>query len=227
MALSVAGFYQPANWFEEGDTSRDVTGVAWSAGDLIVALGVTEDNARTLATPTNANLTFTQQVTPGNTGNECKTYCWTATAGSSQTGQTIAATPSSSFAEAGLAVWVWTGGPTGTTGGVTNYTESALSMTVAADDGVCFALGDWNATTPTKTPATGSGTATERVDTGNGTNYGIWAAEWVGTAAGTFSFGPNNYTGLKSSQIAIVVQAPTATATAPPPRRRRHHLIGR
>ncbi len=212
MALSVT-YYGPSNWFETGDTSRDVTGVAWSSGDIIVALGITEDASRTFSTPTNANLTFTQQVTPGSTANECKTYCWTATAGSAQTGQTIAATISNSVHIGGVAVFVVTGSPSGTTGGVTNYTESNLSITVAAGDVVCYALGDWNATTPTKTPATGSGTATERVDTGNGSNYGVWAADWVGTSAGTFSFGPNNYTGLKSSQIAIVVQAPTSSDT--------------
>lgn len=226
MALA-STFYGPADWFQNTAAAKDTTGVAWAAGDIIVVIGVTEDNSRTFTAPTNANLTFAAQGTPGNTANECKTYCWTATAGSTQTGQTITANLSAATSNGGLAVWVWSGGPTGVTGATTNYTEAGVSLTVAAGDGVSLALGDWNATTPTKTPATGSGTATERVDVGNGSTYGIWAAEWVGTAAGSFSFGPNNYTGLKVSQYAIVVQAPTATATAPPPRRRRHHLIGR
>jgi hypothetical protein len=212
MALSVT-YSQPSDWFYGSGTARNITGVAWSSGDIIVVIGVTEDNSRTLTAPTNANLTFTQRVTPGNTGNECKTYCWSATAGSSQTGQTIAATISASGSHGGIAVWVVTGSPSGVTGGVTNYTESALSIAVGAGDIVCYAFADWNATTPGKTPATGSGTATERVDTGNGSTYGVYMADWVGTSSGTFSFGPNNYTGLKSSQIALVVQAPTSSDT--------------
>lgn len=207
MALSIAGYYQPSNWFEQSTATRNITGVAWSSGDIIVVVGVTEDNTRTLTAPTNANLTFTQQVASA-TANECKVYIWTATAGSSQTSQTIASTISASGSHGGLAVWVITGSPTGIANATLASNETAASITAASGDVVIFLLGDWNATTPTKTPATGSGTATERIDTGNGSTYGIWAAEWVGTAAGTFSFGPNNYTGLKAMQASIRVTAP-------------------
>ena len=214
MALSVTS-YEPADWFANTGTTRSVTGVAWNAGDIIIAIGGTENASYTLGTPTNANLTFSlaASVTTG-AANECTGYVWTATAGSSQTGQTITTTISSSGKMGGLHIWVVAGGPTGTTGAVANQTETAPSLTVAAGDVVCFGLFDWNASNPPgKTPATGSGTATERSDVGNGSEYATWCADWVGTAAGSFSFGPNNYTGLKVAQAAIVVQAPAATDT--------------
>lgn len=213
MALSVAQFAAVSNWFTT-TTPQTITGLAWSSGDIIVVVGLDENANAAISTPTNANLTFTLQasVTTGG-GSEAEAYVWTATAGSAQTSQTIsvAATGGLQF---GAAAWVITGSPSGVANATANQTETAPSLTVGAGSVVIFALADFNATTPTKTPLTGSGTATERFDTGNGTNYGVYGAEWVGTSAGTFSFGPNNYTGLQIAQVAIEITAPAGPPAA-------------
>jgi hypothetical protein len=94
---------------------------------------------------------------------------------------------------------------------------------------VCMFVCDFNATNPPgKTPATGSGTATERLDQGNGTTYAQWVADWVGTSAGTFTFGPNNYTSLQVAQVSLEITDPGgAAATAFPWRRRSSGLLYR
>lgn len=229
MALSIAQFAQPSNWYLATGTNRGVTGVAWSSGDVIVAIGGCEAASYTFGTPANANLTFSlgNSVTAGTT-NECNCYVWTATAGSSQTGQAITVTISDSAKMGGIAVWVVTGSPTGVGDLVANQTEVGPGIVCVSGSVVCYAHFDWNATNPQgKTPATGSGTATERVDQGNTDNYGIYAADWVGTAAGTHTVGPNNYTSLKVAQGSAEVLPPAAGGGVPPRRAIYSHLIGR
>lgn len=213
MALSVT-VYEPSSWGTTGSATRTVTGVAWSSGDIIVVMGGTEGADTTMATPTNANLTFSLRasVTAGGT-NECPQYCWSAAAASGQTAQTISCVITNGTKGGNICVWVITGGPTGITGAVANQTETAFSMTPAAGDVVVYQFFDWNAAgAPTKTPLTGSGTGTEREDQVYST-FGVWCADWVGTSAGTFNFGPNNYTSMKVAQAAIIVQAPTGGTT--------------
>jgi len=107
----------------------------------------------------------------------------------------------------GFAVWVVTGNPAGVTNATGNFNESAISRTVADGSVVIYGLDDWNATNPPgKTPLTGSGTATERSDGGDGATHAHWLADWVGTTAGTYNFGPNNYTSLKVAQAIIEIR---------------------
>jgi hypothetical protein len=221
VALSVAQFAQVGDWFNAG-TPSNITGLSWSTGDIIVVFtGIEHGTSSPVVTPSNANLTFgaakASEISDTG-GNDCRVWIWAATAGSGQSSQTIACTRTAGTGTQtfGGAAWVVTGGPSGTTNATANLTESAISRTVSAGSVVIFALLDWNATNPpNKTPATGSGSATERRDVGNTSNYAQYIADWVGTSAGTFSFGPNNYTSLKVAQTIIEVTAPADTYVRP------------
>jgi hypothetical protein len=209
-SLSIAQWAQDSNWFSIGSGTKTVTGLSWSSGDTIIFVGGVEDSDVTgLQTPTNANLTFSLETSQSSFGpNESGVYIWKAVAGSSQTSQTIEMVQSGTWLNAGCAAWVITGGASGTANADSNRTEAAFSKTVSAGSIVIYACMDWNATNPPgKTPLTGSGTATERRDAGDGTSYAQYLAEWVDTAAGTFSFGPSDFTSLKASHAIIEVLA--------------------
>ena len=217
MALSIAQFAQVSNWYATTNP-QTITGLSWSAGDIIVVIGGAENAATTQSTPTNANLTFTlgAESTSGSF-DESSIHVWTATAGSTQSSQTVSVSGGGA-GHRGAAAWVVTGSPTGVANATANLTESAISRTVSAGSVVVYGFMDWNATNPPgKTPLTGSGTATERRDSGNGSSYAQYLCEWVGTSAGTYSFGPSNYTSLKVAQAIIEITAPAgdvdATAT--------------
>lgn len=207
MALSVAQFAQVATWFDVG-TSKTITGLSWSAGDTIVVFGSIENALGTLGTPTNANLTFTLDASSTSGGaNECPAWLWHATAASSQSSQTITIPGPAGALHWGACAWVVTGSPSGTANATANLNESAISRTVTAGSVVIHGLADWNANATNQTPATGSGTATERIDA-NGVRWSVCAGDWVGTAAGTFNFGLASYAGLQSAQAVIEILAP-------------------
>lgn len=224
-------YYQTADMFTTGDT--DVTGVSWAEGDFIVVVSGNGGADLPLNAPTNANLTFS--AGPSNTdggANEAGNRSDYATATSTETGQTIAIAQNSTAS--GSQVWVihGTAGETFAVGNTfTSRAESLQSLAVSAGSVVVHYLSDWNASNPPgKTPATGSGTATERSDAGNGTNYAFWSADWVGTSATTTTFGPNNFDGLKVGQLAIEIDVTSgSTASALPPARssRIGHLVRR
>ena len=215
MALSTA-FYQPSSRFASS-TPSTITGVAWSAGDIIVVIGVTNNATVTLDAPSNANLTFGAADTEQSSGSsESNIYLWQTTAGSSQTGQTININRSSGSGVFTGAVWVIGGGPAGTANIGSNRTESGFSATVSAGSVVIVSCVDWNAVAAGRTIATGSGTATERQDETDGTNYTIWSGDWGGVSAGTFTFGPTDYTGWKVAQAIIEVTASSGTVPDAP-----------
>lgn len=203
---SVASFTANANWFAVGPKS--VT-ASWAAGDVIVVFGAAETaGTTTLNTPTATGLTFTQRaVNDVGANTEAETAIWTAVAGSSGSGVTVQLTDTSGAIQIGLAVWVISSASGSFTALAGTNTEAAYgSVTVGSGDVVIVALADFTAQNPPgKAPLTGSGTATERFDTGNGTNYAVWGADWAGTAAGTFTFGPDSYTALQVSQVGLVV----------------------
>ena len=215
MALSTA-FYQPSSRFASSTPSA-ITGVAWSAGDIIVVIGVTNNVTVTLDAPSNANLTFGAADTEQSSGSsESNIYLWQTTAGSSQTGQTININRSSGAGVFTGAVWVIGGGPAGTANIGSNRTESGFSATVSAGSVVIVSCVDWNAAAAGRTIATGSGTATERQDETDGTNYAIWSGDWTDTVAGTYTFGPTDYGGWKVAQAIIEVTASSGTVPDAP-----------
>lgn len=220
-------YFEQADMYPGTGTSLDITGVSWQDGDVIIVAGGTPEAAVTIATPTNANLTFSLEASVTDGGfQESPAYMWSATATSTETNQTINAVKSKSGApsssdNAGIVCWVITGEPSGTANAAANRNESTITFTPTADSVVCYFFADWNATNdPNKTPATGTGTATERHDEGDGATWARYACDWVGVTATSTAFGPNNYTSLRVGQVIVEVLAATSAPSSLPVRRR-------
>jgi hypothetical protein len=217
MAVSVVSFSQVSNWFSS-PTSQTITSLAWTAGDVIVVVAGKENafNPTDLSAPTNANLTFTSRASSTSGGsNECAIWCWTATAESSQTGQTITVADISTLSF-GFGVWILSGASGSFANASANLTESAFTFTPTADSGVIYGFMDWNANTSNQTITTGTGTATERVDDGDGASYGQYLGDWMGVAASSTSFGVTSYSGTQVAHVVIEVLAAAAAATSSP-----------
>ncbi len=205
MPASVAQFGQVANWFATG--AKSVGGLAWSSGDRIYVWGGIENAGGTIATPTNANLAFQLRVSVTTGGsNQCACWWWEAVAGSSQTGQTISMANPGGNRAAGIMVWVITGA-SGFANASANQTASAFGFTPSAGSVVLYGCADWNANQTNQTPTTGTGTATERVDTGDGATYGVNGADWQGVSATSSSFGLTSYSGMTPAHAVIEVLA--------------------
>lgn len=211
MAASVRGFYEVADWFV--DANLTISSVAWQADDVIVVIGMTDEAAiGTLNTPTATGLTFAQQVIGGTGAGSPWVGIWTATAGSADT-QNISLTQASNPWMNGACCYVVDGATTSgaATFGV-NSTQSAFSLTVSAGDSVFYAVGWW-ITLTNRVQTTGSGTATERKDAGNSSDYNQYIGEWLDTAAGTFDFGWTSYASITGIQHGGLVLPASATAT--------------
>lgn len=215
MAVSVSSFAAVANWFATASPAT-VTGRAWNSGDVVVVVGGSENGDTTLSTPTNANLTFTLRASANNPTtpeDDATAFLWTAVAGSSQTAQTIsvAAAGGQSF---GFGVWVLPGASGSFANASGDLTESAFTFTPTADSAVIYAHFDWAATTG-KTITAGTGTATERADFGDGSNYGGYLGDWVNVTASSASFGISSYTGVQIARVMIEILATGGGGPAP------------
>ena len=205
MAVSLASSGATA-W--DTNTNPKTATVSWAAGDIIVIRGASEAGSLTLGTPTATGLTFTQQADEGSgSSSECDATIFAATAASAGSGVTVSLTASGATSLFWGFHWsVWSGA-SGVTGGTGNINEATTNLTTGAGDAVVFILGDFAATTPfTRVPATGSGTATERVEL-FATSYSVYAADWVGTAATTAAYGITDYTSLTAASAFLVLTA--------------------
>ena len=215
MALSIASY--TASAFTTTTTPKTVS-ISWSAGDTIVVAGGVETGG-SLLLPTCPGLIFEPvQTLPDVTGFENAAYIWISTpAAAGGTAQTVSVSRSGGTGQFGIAVWVITGSAAAGPGATfATRAEAAQSLTVKTGSIVCYFLADWNATANNETPLTGSGTATERADANSGTAWGWWIGDWVGTSAGTFTFGPSAFTGMTCTQVAveIVETGPTVRTAA-------------
>lgn len=211
MAVSVASFNQVADWFVS-TTPRTITGLSWTSGDVVVVVGGAETASTSVATPTNANLTFALQAseTSGGSG-EAAIWVWIAVAGSSQSSQTIQATATGGQWW-GFAVWVSSGASGSVANATADLTDSAFTFTPTVDSLVIYGHMDWNATSG-KTITAGTGTPTERFDA-NGSNYGVYLGDWVNVAASSASFGISSYAGVQIARARIEVLATGGAVTA-------------
>jgi hypothetical protein len=194
--------------------SPKTVSISWSAGDVIVVGGICEtDNSTAMGTPTATGLTFSSvAVSDASTGSECEVRAWKAVAAGSGSAVTVSVTGSS--LKWGIVCWVVIGGDV--VDSFANNTESATSLTVGASADVLYLCGDWNATNNNPSPTTGSGTATEQLDARDASSHKWYVADWVGTSAGTFSFGMSTYTSMKVAQIGIEVSAAAGGDTNAP-----------
>ena len=194
MAASVAQFAQVSDWFVT-TTPKSITGLAWTAGDVIVVVAASETATVTVQTPTNANLTFSLQASVTDGGNtESGLWIWTATAGSSQSGQTISIARDAQVLMYGAAAWVITGASGSVANASADRTESAFTFAPTAGSVVIYGHVDWNVVAGF-TQTTGSGTASERRDQGNVNNYSQYLADWAGVSSSSVAFGVTDYTG--------------------------------
>lgn len=203
--IAVASYTETA--FNTTTSPKTLTGMSWSTGDVIVIAAAAGNESIAVDTPTNANLTFSlaESEFPGGGGDtESPTWIWTATAGSSQSSQSINIQETGGTTAFGASAWVLTGASgVGVTS--SNLTETALSLTVAAGSAVFYILADWNAAAAGRTATTGSGTHTVRENANESGFYTLYIGEWLGTSAGTYSFGITDYSSMIATQSAIEI----------------------
>lgn len=214
--------YAESNWADAVSTSEVTDDLNWNAaGDVIVALGATEDNAVTLGTPTATGLTFAAMSgTPTNTGSSCKAYAWSAT-GAGDSNSVVTATTDGTSSGRGISAWAWSGsGGLGTP--VVNVGAGiTVNVTVEQDSSVVMVLADWNATadvTVTSDPV--GGTIREASTPGAGGRCTFLVVEWNSQAAGTRAYGVSAWTGTGTvSKIAVEVKGLTASSIPFSPQR--------
>lgn len=216
MAAPTLRDYVESNYTDSGTSETSGAALDWSAaGDLVVALGMTEDNTRTLSTPAATGLTFAAMSgSPTNTSSSCKGYAWSATAAGSGS-QTVTAATDGGAAKRGISVWAW-GGSDGLGTPVVNVgTGKTVSVTVVGPDStVVMILGDWDATSDvTFTTVPAGGTVREAVSNAGTATFIV--IEWTNQAAGTRSYGVDtDWTGTGTiTKLAVEVKG-TGTSGA-------------
>lgn len=204
-----------------------IPNLRWSSGDRIVIMSLCRDMTSTapVLTPTNSNLTFTHEggietaaaAEPG-------VFIHTATAGSSQSAQTITITMTNAGAsnrKIGALVWVISAGTGYSVSGYANVdadrAESTITKTVSAHSLVLYGCGYIQSTYTDKAPVTGSGSRTERDEfhVFGANDFGWMAAEWAGVSAGSTAFGMDTYTSTTVAQGIIEVTATTVAVATP------------
>ena len=218
MSAATLSAFGKSNFADDNSTAESVA-TSWSAGDLIVVLGVTGDNGGTLNTPTATGLTFslataTTGTNPTNTASRCKGYIWTATAGSSGSG-TISASHGGSSQFSGIYVWVWSShGGVGKV--ITDTTASAITTSMVrsgANSRVAWALGDWNATNDTTVTGTPGSSTQENAEFISG-QFTTFAFDWPDQgSSGTTSYGISGFSSNRNMQLAIEILAGTGGTT--------------
>ena len=188
-----------ASTFSDSVTTSEVTGtLTWGNGDLIVVLGVTEDDGKTLNTPTATGLSFTAVAgTPTTTTNKAKVYAWTATAGSASSGAITAGTDTTAAAR-GIAAFAFSGstgiGGTSISAALGTATTQSLTRT-GTNSHVVQVWGDWNAVNDTTVTGTPSG-ETQRVAQFISGTVTFFVLSWGDQgASGTTSYGFTGHAG--------------------------------
>lgn len=226
MAAPTISAYSNSN-FADQTSGNDVTGsVSWTIGDVVVILGVTEDNTNGLLnTPTagGTGLSFSAiSGFPTNTASNCKVYAWSAVASASSSGAMTATRADTNTACRALAVWVFSGsagiGNVATQTGDTTDPYTASLTRAGNNSAVVMIAGDWNAVSDTTTdpsPLTGS---TQRVGDNGGFFTGVYngyAADWSDEgAAGTTSYGITGVAAGKFTIGVVEVKGTVASLTA-------------
>jgi hypothetical protein len=218
MAAPTLSDYQQSTWTDQTAGNEVTPTVTWSAGDLIVVLGATEDNAGVqLDVPTATGLTFTQLIAT-NTVSNTKCYVWTATAGSSGSGAITANRLDGGTKARGIAAFVYSGSDgTGNTGTIVDSAAFVVSLVRAsANSAVLVVLGDWNAVNDTAVTSEPVAGATQRV-AAFATGATFFVLNWTDQGnAGTTSYG---FTDAGHGTVLMAGIAVEIKGTAAAPRR--------
>ena len=210
-APTLVASYRTANYDTSGVVARNVTGVAWNSGDLILVKANAEDFNQSMTAPTNANLTFAALAGfPSTPSSKTHEFCWQATAGSTQTAQTIAGANSLAISDGGYVVEVWrnhsgVGAIRSPVFPANSTNPTSTIVTTQANSALSCMLGDWSASAAS-TPTTGPGAATtEYAAQFSGYSVCSWYHADVG-ATGTKTFGVTNAATIEPALWAIEIK---------------------
>lgn len=200
--------YKESTFTDNVSTSEVTSSLTWSSGDVIVVLGVTGDNQRTLSTPTATGLTFSAVAgTPTNTANKAKVYAWTATAGSSGSGA-ITSTVDVVSTGRGIAAFAFSGsggiGGSAISAALGSTTTQSLTRT-GNNSHVVQIWGDWNAVNDTTVTWTPSG-ETQQEAAHVTTQATFFVASWGDQgSSGSTNYGFSGFAGGEMSAIALEI----------------------
>lgn len=209
MAAPTLSDYQQSTWTGTSGASEVTATVTWSAGDLIIVVGATENETETLNLPTATGLTFSAVQASAGTEDTCNIYVWKATAAGSGSGA-ITSTIGGGTVARGIAAFVYSGSDgTGATGSIDKSAAKVVSLIRASDNSAALVvMGDWNAVgdvTVTASPASGG---TQRVAANVPGAADFFVFSWTDQgAAGTTSYGIASHTGtVQMTGIALEIK---------------------
>jgi hypothetical protein len=203
MAAPTISAYSNSTATDTGGAGTEVTGsVSWTIGDVVVILGVTEDNGgKILNTPTTggSGLSFAAiSGFPSNVASSCKIYGWSCVASATSSGTMTVTKGAGSGDRDVIAVWVVSGSDGVGNTSVSSATDTSNPYTTSLvragnNSAVLLAAGDWNATDDSTTTPSPSAGSTERMGDNAGRIAGIYNpyfANWADEgASGTTSYG--------------------------------------
>jgi hypothetical protein len=204
------------------NTTPKTASVTVAAGDYLVVVGMSEDAAYTLSTPTGGGLTYTLQQSVVVT-DYCTAYIWTAPAPTSQS-FTLSVSMSGSSGWWGANCLRFSGSTGIGASSKTNVASGApsLGLTTSGDNStIVCASSDWTAADGSSrtwrtvngfTPSSGGGG--EVTYFRDGTHYAAYAAYWpdAGTA-GSKTVGISSPSGQKYSIVAVEVLGTSSSET--------------
>lgn len=205
-------------------TSPETDAVTVATSDILAILGVVEDSATTLTTPTGGGYTYTLQQN-SNVASNCNVYGWTAPITSDQSYSVSISDAGDGSHWWGYNVLRFSGSDGVGASAKTNSTGgSSLGITTTqANSAIVVAVGDWNAvdgasrtwrTVNSTTPTAGNGF--ERTYFRDAAHYGVYIGYYPDAGAvGAKTVGLSAPTGQKYSIIAIEIKG-SAAAGAPP-----------
>lgn len=200
--------------------TANVTGsLSWVAGDVLYCMGLTDDQGRTLGTPTTAgsNLGAFSLVSSPNAVGASRAYYWKATASGTGNG-TISSTANGSPASAGISVWQYRDvSAEGTPQTIVGSSAKTISVTrAAANSHILQVMADWNEAGDIVTDPTPATNATERETSLVSGSYDVFVTDWGDQGAtGTTSYGITNHTGtVQMTGIAVEIKGTAGGGSA-------------
>lgn len=203
--------------FNVSDTPKTVV-VSVNAGDIIVVVAGSEDNARVLGLPTATGNTFTIQQQVG-VANYCQAMVASCTAASTNASLTVSCTATgTSTLIWGFTCFVYRGSDGIGASAKTNVASGAPSLaltTTQANSAIAVVNTDWNASDgTTRTWRTvNSEVGTEDAYFRDAARYTIYTGHWNDTGAtGAKTVGLSAPTGQKYSIVALEIKGSSSSA---------------
>jgi len=201
--------------------TNEVTGtLTWGTGDQILVVGLTEDAAFVLGTPTATGLTFTALGSAQATASSCWAHAWTATA-ASPSSSTVNSVPSGGgVGMRGIHALAFSGctGFVRTSLGTQTSTQTVSVTRTQANSFMVAGLADWSAAGTGGLGWTPAGqTQLQAATTADAT---MFLAYWGDQGAtGTTAYGTTGLAGTKYTIFGVEVLGTVGGATfvAPPP----------